>query len=372
MRKIRKPGNQKIIFKPRKQEVLERTFSTREERPTSGGRGIFKDDALPEFIPARSDDGTHNEIFIGPIDFEGAEGYHVNVAVHYQVGLAGDMYICPMVYHKGLRCPICEEQQKLFAARRQRGETGVLSDEIKNLYPKPAVVYICLDMNKMEEGWKLWRAGKTVHVEVAARTHNKKTQEYIDLCDMEKGKIVSFTCTQKRGEFPKYINFNLDPLEEPIPYDLQEKLADIIEKGMEVVNGSGAAIKQYLHIPSYKEINEAYLSSVDSKESVSYRDTVIKDEDPSDENWDEDSIIEELEGKSRLQIKRWAREREIDIQMMDREEMISSLVEALAGEPKNTEKEKPECFGEAEDYQECVECEWLELGCAEETEARRS
>jgi len=222
----------------------------------------------------------------------------------------------------------------------------------------------------MEEGWKLWNAPKgAVHAAVIAKTHNKMTGEFIDITDFKEGKIVTFdvgTRATKTGNYPEYLNFDLYDLEEAIPIHLQDALANIIEQG----ENNGGTVGQFLHWPTYDEVKKAHFAGVDRRGAPSDTD------EEEDDIIDEDRIRTQLEDMNKIQLKRWAREKGIELNVAGKaeEDIIEEILEGMKGQVEETAEEEedspPDCFGEAYDHKECKDCDWLEDECVEETEKR--
>lgn len=366
-------------FESRSQRVLEETYKKREERSTSGGRSIFKDGALPEYKPKQgAKEAEPNQIFIGAQGFAADTGIHFDAAVHYGVGPALDAFLCRQIMMKEI-CPRCEDLN--IQSREWRaagGKKGEFPDNLTAMFPWDRALYLVVDMTSastMEVGWQLWNAPKgAVHSAIIARTHNKRTGEFVDITDFTHGRIVTFdmgTRKTKRGNFPEYLNFDLYKLEEPIPDYLQEALVEIVEQGEK----NGGTVQQYLHWPSYEEVHRSHYAGVDRKDIPK---SSLVTPSTEEEAADEDSVRAELQDMNKIQLKRWARERGIEVNVAGKtedviiEEILGAMVEETdtAEEPSDDDDSPPDCFGEAYDHDECKDCDWLEEECILETEKR--
>jgi len=375
VKKKKVQGNSGRKFESRSQKILEETYKKREERSTSGGKSIFKDGALPEYKPKQgSKESASNQIFIGPLGFAADTGIHFDAAAHFGVGPALDAFLCRQVMIREA-CPRCEDLAiKSKEWRDAGGKKGEFPDQLTAMFPWDRAIYLVLDMTSestMDEGWQLWNAPKgAVHAAIIARTHNKRTGEFIDITDFEDGRIVTFdvgTRQTKRGNFPEYLNFDLYKLEKPIPEHLQEALVEIVEKGAK----AGGTIQQYLHWPSYEEVHRSHYAGVDRKDTP--REDKV-DEDEADLG--EDDIRKQLKDMNKIQLKRWAREKGIDVNVAGKaeediiEEIIGEMVEEVEPDTSDDDDAPPDCFGNAYEHKECKECDWLEEECILETEKR--
>lgn len=359
-------------FQKRSQDVLKKVWKKREERSTTGGKNIFITDGLPEYVVKKGD----NAVFIAPLGFSENDGFHKEIRVHFGVGPALDKFICRQAYLKE-PCPRCEDQQVGTRKWREEGGTkGNYPKKLSQMFPNDAIIYLVLDMTNeetMEEGWKLWRAPKEkVHAEIIGRTHNKKTQEWIDITHFDEGRIVCFEMAIRQsaeGNFPNYTAFNLIPLDDPIPDKYIQSLAEIIESG----ESNGGTIEQFLYIPTYDEVAKSHYAGIDSKRAVSKEEEATEDSEApvkEEEGMTEDQVRETLADMNPIQLKRWAKERGINVPVTgrDTEEIIEDIIEKLT-EEEGTEENKPECFGiAAYEKKGCVQCKWLDEGCAEATE----
>lgn len=367
-----KAASVKSKFQKRSQDVLKEVWKKKKERSTTGGKNIFTDD-LPEYIVKKGD----NAVFIAPLGFSERDGFHKELRVHFGVGPALDKFICRQAYLKEA-CPRCEDQQIETRKWREAGGTkGNYPKRLAQMFPNDAIIYVVLDMaseETMEEGWKLWRAPKEkVHAEIIGRTHNKRTQEFIDITHFDEGRIVYFEMNLKQsteGNFPNYSAFELLPLDDPIPEKYIQRLAEIIERGED----KGGTVEQFLYIPSYEEVAKSHYAGVDSKKAIAEEEVQPEGADEAttatEEGMDEDQVRELLADMNPIQLKRWAKEHGINVPVTgrDSEEIIEDIIEKLI-EGTPAEEEKPECFGlHAYEKQLCTTCKLLEAGCAEATE----
>jgi len=363
VKKIRKPRQESKIrksvrdrFAKRSQEVLQKAYKSKDKRSSTGGKGIFKPDCQLPIYEVKDE----NQLFIAPLGYEADDAFYLEVPVHYRVG--PDSYICRQLF-LGEPCPRCEDQQVQTRKWKEAGgKKGNYPDHLTQMFPTDRVLYLVLDVSSEEDMEKGWQIAvfpkKAVHSEIIGRTHNKRTGEFIDITDFSEGRIVYFErehVDTERGKMPRYSSFELLPLDEDIPDEYIDSLADIIEEGKE----NGGTIQQFLHIPSYEEVKRSHFLGKELEAETEEEEAIATEEE----------IVNELDGLSKFKIKQIARDKygvELDIKGKTADELIEEVVLAIAGGDQS-EEEYPDCFGQADSHSRCVKCEVYDE-CVEETE----
>jgi hypothetical protein len=147
----------------------------------SGIRDGYLTASIPLFKPA---EGT-NRVRILPPGWENADHYGYRIFVHYQVGPNNDAYICPFNTvnpHTGetkLRCPICEERQRVAVDD---------PDYAKTLKPASRVlVYILVREGKSKPVLKAWSMPASLDKTIMMQAVDDDTREVLPVDCPEEG-----------------------------------------------------------------------------------------------------------------------------------------------------------------------------------------
>lgn len=362
MSKVKK----KKKFQSRSQEVLKTVYEKREEKSRASGRSIWRvDSPLPEFVPEKNKD---YELFIFPLGFAAVDGLHRDLSVHYSVGPAFDAYVCMQIYRR-TACFRCEDQATGTQVWRVAGgkKKSPYPDHLTAMFPWDRAGYIILDITtqeSMEKGLQLWAAPKKkVHAEIVKKYHNKKKGTSIDITDFAEGRIVAMEVGEA-GDYPTY-SIDLEELEEEIPEEYQDKIAELCEAAEEAGHdlAHGGLIDYFLHFPEYEEVKQSHMAGLDRKDEPEEEEEEEAEEETS---FDEDNVRDELADLSKFKIKKYAKKEwklAIDISGKDKDEVIEDVIEAL----KKGDSGQPDCFGSYADFEKCSECDHDEE-CSDATE----
>jgi hypothetical protein len=264
------------LFKKRATEVLERTYEDRGKRTKSTGMGktIWDKEKLDKFGIGEFNCLRNGSYFIEvlPLGFEVGVPYSRSLSVHFQVGFAGDHFICNHRY-SGSKCYRCEQQAKKFR-ETPRIPGAKISDALKALYPNDREGYLIWDRtaellngespSSLIEVWNMPK--KKVHEEIQSRVRDKITRNTLDISDLTpggEGRTVAFEVTME-GTFPIYKGFDLIARTSPVTPEVAAKLATIIKAANEA--GYKNAIDYLLHIPTYEEVKESMLTESEAGE----------------------------------------------------------------------------------------------------------
>jgi hypothetical protein len=278
MGSVGKPaGNDpRLLFQKRSAEVLDRTYEDRAKRSKSTGMGktIWDREKLEAFGIGEFNCLKNGSYFVEalPLSFEAGVPYSRELCVHFQVGFAGDQFICPHRYH-GEKCYRCEQQAKKFR-ETPRVPGAKISDALKALYPNDREGYLIYDRTaELLNGespslnFNVWNMPKKkVHEEIQARVRDKITRQTLDISDLTPGgdgRTIGFEVAMD-GPFPSYKGFELIVRPSPIPIEIAEKLSVLIAAANEA--GFKNAIDYLLHIPTYEEIKASMLTESETKE----------------------------------------------------------------------------------------------------------
>lgn len=266
----------RAMFKKRTAEVLDRTYDDRSKRTKSTGMGrtIWDKDKLDAFGIDEFNCLKNGSYFIEalPLSFDPAVAYNRPLQVHFQVGFAGDHFICVHRY-AGTKCYRCEIQAKLY--REIPRVPGVKPpDHIKALYPNDRQGYLIWDrtaelLNGESPSTQIsvWNMPKNkVHEEIQARVRDKITRATLDISDLTPGgdgRTIAFEVAMD-GPFPNYKGFDLVLRQSPVTAEIAGKLAEIITAAQEA--GFKTAIDYLLHIPTYDEVKTSMLTESEAGE----------------------------------------------------------------------------------------------------------
>lgn len=257
-------------FQKRTTEVLERTYEERGKRTKSTGMGrtIWDKEKLEKFGIEEFNCLKNGNYFIEalPLSFDPSVSYGRELSVHFQVGFAGDHFICLHRYH-GAKCYRCEQQAKLFR-EMPRIPGQKLPDHVKALYPNDRMGYMLWDRTtELLNGESpssiisIWNMPKKkVHEEIQSRVRDKITRSTLDISDMYPGgdgRTISFEVTME-GTFPQYKGFDLNQRPSPITTEIADKLGQVITAAS--AEGHKNAIDYLLHIPTYDEVKTSMLT----------------------------------------------------------------------------------------------------------------
>lgn len=343
--KVKKSGKKDIRdkFKKRNQEILEDVYKERESRISGGGRGqsIFNDDIMKKFnVKEHRVNNGDNFLEILPLDFEGKSPYLRELAVHSNVGLNNDQFIC--MAKLGDKCFRCQYQKQLYR------KVDKPTDEIKALYPSDRAIFLIWDrteeMSKDEDPKyeiSIWNASKKMdHSEIQSLVRDKKKKRTIDISDVSEdgeGKTVYFKNTKKKteqGTFPDHSGFELLDRDDPIPEEILEQLQEILEAAEE--SGENP-IDMFLYFPDYDEVKNAMESEIEASESSSKKESGKAGKKfgehrkkKEEEKLDIDDIEAEIANLSKKRLIKWCISKGIEDQIdedMDVEDMQTAIME---------------------------------------------
>jgi hypothetical protein len=262
-------------FKKRDQSTLDTIYAERDQRTKSSSmaKTVFNSELMEKYgITNFSTTLGDRFIEIMPLSFDVKEPYYKQISVHFGVGLQNDAYVCMARYQTGKRCYRCEVQQTMW-----RDQQTYTKDETKLLYPTDRACYLLWDRTKElidnespDYTLQLWAAPKgKVHAEIQAKVRDRISGHTIDISDLStdedsEGRTVGFTIV-KKGEWPDYKAFDLIQRDKPIPNEIVNKLAKIIEDANEL--GYPNAIEMFINFPEYDEIRESMQTETPVKET---------------------------------------------------------------------------------------------------------
>lgn len=249
-------------FQKRSASVLDKTWEDRNERSKGGstGRPLFNQELMAQFgIEDFKTTVGDRFIEILPISFEANQAYFTEISVHFGVGFANDAFICMQRFNRQ-RCYRCERQAVMW-----RDQVTYTKDQAKALYPTDRAVYLLwertkelIDGEEPDFTFQIWAAPKSkVHSEIQEKVRDKLHRHTLDISDVHEGgegRTVGFTIV-KQGDFPDYKAFDLIPRETPIPDEVLEKLASIVEYANE--QGYTNALEVFYNLHEYDELKEA-------------------------------------------------------------------------------------------------------------------
>jgi hypothetical protein len=269
-------GDPRLKFQKRSSEVLDRAYDDRGKRTKSTGMGktIWDKEKLDKYGIGEFNCLHNGSFFIEalPLSFEAGVPYCRDLSVHFQVGFAGDQFICAHRYH-GQKCYRCEIQAKLYREiPRVPGQKP--PDNIKALYPNDRMGYLIYDRTaeflngeSPSANFEVWNMPKKkVHEEIQSRVRDKITRQTLDISDMTPGgdgRTIGFEVAMD-GPFPSYKGFELVVRPSPIPVEIAERLSMLITDA----NAAGYknAIDFLLHIPTYDEVKISMLTESEAGE----------------------------------------------------------------------------------------------------------
>lgn len=263
----------RALFQKRSSDVLERTYEERGKRTKSTGMGktIWDKEKLDAFGIEEFNCLKNGSYFIEalPLSFEAGVPYSRELCVHFQVGFAGDHFIC-MHRYQGAKCYRCEQQALKFR-EMPRIPGQKIPDHIKALYPNDRMGYLIWDRtaellngespSNLIQVWNMPK--KKVHEEIQSRVRDKLTRQTLDISDLTPGgdgRTIAFEVAMD-GPFPVYKGFDLIVRSSPVPPEIAEKLVDIIKAANE--SGFKNAIDYLLHIPTYDEVKTSMLTEAE-------------------------------------------------------------------------------------------------------------
>jgi len=267
----------RLRFKKRNTEVLDRQYEDRGKRTKATGMGktIWNKELLDKYEINEFNCLKDGSYFFDvlPICFESDLPYSETLCVHFQVGFAGDHFICSHRLALG-KCYRCEQQAKLFR-ETPKVPGGKVPDHIKALYPNDRMGYLIwertaelLNGETPSNYLSVWNMPKKkVHEEIQTRVRDKISRTTLDISDLAPGgdgRTVSFD-VQMEGTFPQYKGFELNPRPSPVPQEIAAKLTQLIEDAMAA--GYKNAIQYLLHYPTYDEVKTSMLTEDESEEA---------------------------------------------------------------------------------------------------------
>ena len=176
------------------------------------------------------------------------------VFIHYDMGPAREAVLCPSAHDKG-RCPICEERDALQ-------NEGYENEELRpyNCFP-PRYLFLIVDVKNKETaeaGIQFWCAPNKINDDIFALSLDKRTQDVIDIADLDGGKDFLFEMTGK-GLRTDYKGCQLEDRQIPIT---DKMLAQI--DGMPWFD-------DFLFFKEYEELAEMLDAAIKSRERAAER-----------------------------------------------------------------------------------------------------
>jgi hypothetical protein len=349
-----KTSNKETKFQRRSEGTLQKAYENREKR-SSGitGKTIFNTGRMEEYGVLEKKMTSPGEYYFNilPISFDTNISYFEEVPVHMNCGIDNDHFICMERYseEKCFRCSIQKKGWRSYNKNDPKQKNALVG-----MFPSDRCIYLIQDVTEknledgeIDENIYIWNAPKKgAHEELQDSVRDKKTQRILDISDMSEdndthGRIVYMKVTvresvddktKQKKKFPQYGSFSLVERDDPIPDSIKERLQEIIEAAEED-NGKNA-VQFLLHYPEEGEIEESMKS-----ENFEIGEDNENDEPPTrkpfvkkqKKEMNLEELREELEEKSKIKIKVWAKENNLWDEIIDdslnKEEMIEAIIE---------------------------------------------
>ena len=178
------------------------------------------------------------------------------VFIHYDMGPAREAVLCPAAHNKG-RCPICEERDALQ-------NEGYENEELRpyNCFP-PRFLFLIVDVRNeetAEAGIQFWCAPNKINDEIFALSLDKRTQDVIDIADLDGGKDFLFAMAGK-GLRTDYKGCQLE-----------KRQIQITDKMLAQIDGM-PWFDDFLFFKEYEELAEMLDAAIKSRERAAERGT---------------------------------------------------------------------------------------------------
>jgi len=265
----------KISREERKKALQERTtknIENKDKKGFSGKRAIdYKGQEISWWKPKEGPNRIDILPYLVGTDHhpgkmkKGFEDYLLEYAVHYQVGPEEASYLCLKKMY-GKPCAICQEQ----AALRQNENSD--EDEIKSLNSQMRTAYNIIDLDDKEAGIQIFDVSHFLfELELLEKIEVFKQKEEVPtIFDIEEGYSIEFRAKGKKYKKSSYFEFKDFTFQErENPYS-----EDIFEETY--------ALDEYLVIPTYEEVRNAFLGiEEDEEEDEPEEEEETKDEQPT-------------------------------------------------------------------------------------------
>jgi hypothetical protein len=154
--------------------------------------------------------GGENALRILPPS-EGRKHFGERIFMHGRIGINEDQFLCKkMTEWIKERCPICEERKRLK-------DSGATDEEVKQFSPSLKWMYNVIDLDKPEDGVKVWVAPFTVGDEIIRLCYNRETRATDrDISHPDKGYNI-FLTKEGEGLQTRYKGFDRDDQPSPLP-----------------------------------------------------------------------------------------------------------------------------------------------------------
>lgn len=207
----------------------------------------------------------------------GDQDYVLDHWVHYGVGPQEKRFLC-LDKTFGKRCPICEMVAKLWK------EKDPDKDLIQSIKAKHRVVYNVIDLNDEDKGTQLFAVSYFLfEKELLEEAYEAGDGDTITFADLEDGKIVSFRAVKgTSGDWVAFKKFDF---------------VDRDEKYNEDILDSVYPLDMLLVIPTYDEVENAYLGIEDEEEEKEEEkeETEIPDDQEQAEEVETEEEAKEIE-----------------------------------------------------------------------------
>lgn len=174
--------------------------------------------------------------------------YKLEVPVHYNVGAEERAFVCRKFF-LGKACAVCNDRESL------KENDNAEEELIKSLYPKWKVFYNLKDKNEeeKEKRRKSWETSYHSFEKLFMEEADMGDDGVIIFADPEDGKTIKFKGRQKKWKTKKFVEADsiefLDRKKQYTENDIKKSIP----------------FDKYLIVPSYEEVEKAYLGIEDEE-----------------------------------------------------------------------------------------------------------